>query len=144
MMSPPSLATAGRTRVSISSLIASTDLGVLGIEELAGRDVRAAGLDQRLAGEEEFGDHAEHGRPQVLPFAVALGHGNEVVGEENARDPGQFHQRPGERRALGLRRIARLERALLHHRAAGQEFQGRGIGGGFGLDEHGAGTPRPS
>ena len=34
--------------------------------------------------------------------------------------------------------LARGHRALAHHLAARQEFEGGGIGGGFGLDEHGA------
>ncbi len=138
MISPPSPATAGRTRVSISSLIASTVSEILRVEELAGRNcVGAAGRDQGLSRKKEFGHHAEYCRPQMLPFALALGHRNEVVGEEHAGDPGQLHQRLGERRALCFGRVARLECAVLHHQAARQKFQRRGIGGGFGLDEHG-------
>ena len=118
--------------------------GVLGVKELAGRDhVRAAGLDQRRAGEEEFRHDAQNGRTQMLPFAFGLGHGNEVVGEKDAAHPRQFHERLGERRALGLAQITRLERALVHHHASGQEFEGRGIGGHFGLNEHGLGSSRP-
>ena len=42
----------------------------------------------------------------------------------------------GERPALfGAGKIG--HRAFAHHLAAGQEFEGGGIGGGFGLDEHG-------
>ena len=42
----------------------------------------------------------------------------------------------GERPArLGAGEIG--HRAFAHHLAAGKEFQGGGIGGGFGLDEHG-------
>ena len=71
MMSPPSPATAGRTRVSISSLIVSTRLGVVGVEELVRRrGVAPPVSDQRRAGEEEFGDDAEHGGAQMLPLAL--------------------------------------------------------------------------
>ena len=115
---------------------------VLGIEELAGRDrVGAARFDQRRAGEIELGHDAEHGGPQMLPFALGLGHRDEVVGEEHAAHARQLHQRLGERRALGLSDVARLERPLIHHRPSGKEFEGRRIGGGFGLDEHGR-TPQ--
>ena len=118
--------------------------GVLLVEELAGRDRVGAALgDQRLARQIELCDNAEHCGPQVLPLAVGLGHRNEVIGEEYASDARQLHERLGERRALGRLEVARLERALLHHRAPGQEFEGRGIGGRFGLNEHGALLLRP-
>ena len=110
-------------------------LGVLGVEELLFRRRGRPGKDRR-AGKEELGDDSEHRRLELAPFAVALGHRNEVGGEEHAADPGQLHQRLGERRSLRLGRVAGLEGAGFEHRAAGQEFQRRRVGRRLGLDEH--------
>ena len=96
--------------------------------------------EDRRAGKEEFGDDAEHGGPQMLPLAFALGHRDEIRREEHAADAGQLHQGLGERRALGLLRVQSFERARVQDRAAGQEFEGGRVRRGFGLDEHGPGS----
>ena len=44
----------------------------------------------------------------------------------------------GQGRARGRLGIGEIRRALLHHRAPRQEFEGRRVRRGFGLDEHGA------
>ena len=60
VMSPPSMATAGRTRVAISSLMTSTVSAVGLVEELvAGVHRGVAVVDHRLAGEEVLHDGAE-------------------------------------------------------------------------------------
>ena len=124
------------------SLIVSTSLGVAFLEEFAGALGRfALALDERRAREVEFGDDAENGRAQMLPFAGVLGDGDEIGREEDAAHARQLQQRLGERRMLGLVEIARLERAFIHDGSARQELQGGGIGGRFGLDEQG---PAPS
>jgi hypothetical protein len=41
-------------------------------------------------------DAAQDGRLQVLPFAIRLGDGDEVVAEENARDAGYGKQPLGQ------------------------------------------------
>ena len=81
---------------------------------------------------------AQDGGLEMLPIAVALGDGDEIAAEENAADFRDLEQRParGERPAdLGAGEIG--HRAGTHDVAAGEEFQGGGIGRGFGLDEHG-------
>src|SRR5579883_1855278 len=116
-------------------------VGVFLVEEFAGRvDRFGRAFEDRLAGEIEFRHHAENGRPQMLPFAVALGDRDEIRREIDAADAGHLHQGARERRALRLGRVARLERALRHDRPAGKELQGRRIRRGFGLDEQGAGS----
>ena len=134
-MSPPSPATAGRTRVSISSLIVST-VSESSAWKNSSSDARGGARKDRRAGEEELGDDAQHRRLELAPFAAVLGHRNEVGGEEHAADAGQLHQRLGERRSLRLGGVARLEGAGFEHRAARQEFEGRRVGRRLGLDEH--------
>src|ERR1700727_1376606 len=64
--------------------------GVLGVEELAGRDgVGAARFDQWRAGEIEFGHDAKHRGPEMLPLASGLGDPDEVIGKEHAADSGK-------------------------------------------------------
>ena len=70
------------------------------------------------------------------------GHGQEVGAEEHPRDAAKREDRRRQRRGRGLVGVAELARALAEHVAAGQELQDVGIGGGFGLDEHG--RPRSS
>ena len=70
-------------------------------------------------------DGAEDRRLQVLPLAVGLGDGDEVVAEEHAGDARDLEQALGERRRRGARGIAGIEGAFGHHDPAGQELQGR-------------------
>jgi hypothetical protein len=81
-------------------------------------------------------DRAQDRGLQVLPLAIRLGDGHEVGAIEHAGDAGHGEQPFGERRAGGGFAIGKLHRAALEHHAAWNEFQGGGIGGGFGLDEH--------
>ena len=100
-MSPPSPATAGRTRVSSSSLIWATISCVLGGDIFLGR-ASALALDHRAAGDEVLHDGAEHLRLQRLPGGVVgLGHGDEVAAEEDPRDAREREQRGGQRAARG-------------------------------------------
>ena len=75
VMSPPSLATAGRTRVSIRSLICLDRLGIGLVEELVflvGHLVARRGAvgQQRRAGHIVLHDGAEDRGLQMLPVAV--------------------------------------------------------------------------
>ncbi len=83
-----------------------------------------------------FHDGAEDHRLELLPFAGALGHGDEIGAEEHAADAGDAEQPLGERRLRRLFGVAQIERAVFQHRLAGQEFQGRRVRRRFGLDEH--------
>jgi hypothetical protein len=113
--------------------------GVLLVEELlAVLFCRAIAVgEDRRAGHEVLHDRAEDGRLQMLPFAVRLRHGDEVVAEEHGRDARHGKEPLGERGDFASFRSLRLERAFRHHDAAGQEFQGGRIGSRFGLDKHG-------
>ena len=134
-MSPPSWATAGRTRVSSSSLIWRDDLVFLA----GGFAPRRSADDHRAAGGEMLHDHAEHGGLQHLPVLVAvLGDGDEIGAEEHAGDALDAEQ------ALGQRRTPRAPRGrgnppCPHAITArpGRNFRVGGIRGLFGLDEHG-------
>ena len=142
VMSPPSLATAGRTRVSIRSLMvatvsASSSLKNSSSSSAASSLADAAVGEQRRAGHVVLHDGAEDRRLEMLPVAVVLGHGDEVGAVEHAGDAGHAEQLFGERRARGGLAIGEFHGAAVEHGAAGNEFQGGGIGGGFGLDEHG-------
>jgi hypothetical protein len=90
----------------------------------------------RGAGHEMLHDGGEDRRLHVLPLALALGHGDEVVAEEDAGDAGDLEQALGKGRRRRARRVAGIEGAFRHHHLAGQELQGRRIRRGFGLDEH--------
>ena len=50
--------------------------------------------------------------------------------------PSISNSRAASGEALLVVGIEKLHRALVEHRPARDEFQGRWIGGGFGLDEH--------
>ena len=76
-MSPPSLATAGRTRVSSNSLIWSHDLLILGRYVFLGHHCR--GLDSWAPGDEVLHKRSKDLRLKFLPgLVLCLGHGNEV------------------------------------------------------------------
>ena len=110
-MSPPSCATAGRTRVSISSLIwsmmsasagSSSNVGFVGDVDAGG----AAGREQRRAADEMVEQGLEHQRLEVGPGdAGRRGHRDEVAAEEHALDHAAVEQAP--RRAARLRRSRR-------------------------------------
>ena len=70
-------------------------------------------------------------------LVAALGHGDEIGAEEDALDLGDGEQAGRQRRAGTSLGIGEIDGALGHDRAAGNEFQRRRIGRGFGLDEHG-------
>ena len=82
-------------------------------------------------------DGAEHRRLDVRPLARRLGDGDEIAAEEHAGDAGNGKQALGERRGMRLAGVAVIGGAVAEDDAAGQELQGRRIGRGFGLDEHG-------
>ena len=73
-------------------------------------------------------DDTENGRLQMLPFAVALGHADEVGGEEHALDAIDLEQTRRKRRGFARLGIEELQRALCEHGPAWDEFQGRRIG----------------
>ncbi|MNY47954.1 hypothetical protein D3C86_1832540 [compost metagenome] len=81
-------------------------------------------------------DDTENGRLDMGPVGVVLGDRDEIGTQEHAGHAGYPEQ------ALGQRRIARgfdaaeIARLTHQHVAPRQEFEGRGIGRGFGLDEH--------
>ena len=70
-MSPPSWATAGRTRLSSSSLIVLHDL-LVGLGEILARALAFGRLVERhrSAGEIVLHDDAEHRRLEMLPLAL--------------------------------------------------------------------------
>ena len=111
VMSPPSWATAGRTRVSISSLMVATVSESSSREELLAALVLGLLAEDRHAGEEMLHDRAEDRRLEVLPLAVGLGDGDEIVAEEDAADARHGEQPLGERRTLRLAGGAVLGRA---------------------------------
>ncbi len=104
-MSPPSCATAGRTRVSISSLICATTSEVFVAVAFLG--LVGGALHQRQAAGEMLHHRAQDRGLEVLPVAVALGHRNEIGAEENAADLRDLEQRPAPRRSA--RRFRRWE-----------------------------------
>jgi hypothetical protein len=84
-----------------------------------------------------FHDGAENRRLEVLPVGTILGDGDEVVAEEDAGNAGNTEQLGGERRSAPASSASRKSAVpLIHHHLAGQELQGRGVGRGFGLNEH--------
>ncbi len=121
VMSPPSLATAGRTLVSIRSLMVAT----------------VSASASLSAGHVVLHDGAEDCRLEVLPVAVVLGHGDEVGAVKYAGDARHVEQSLGERRARRGLAVGEFHGAAVEHGAAGDEFQGGGIGRGLGLNEHG-------
>jgi hypothetical protein len=72
----------------------------------------------------------------MLPFALALGHADEVGAEEHAGDAVDLEQAGGERRAFALGGIAEFHGSFAEHGPAGQEFQGGRVGRRFGLNKH--------
>ena len=90
---------------------------------------------QRRAGHIVFHDGAEDRRLEMLPVAVVLGHGDEIGAVEHAGDAGHVEQpaASGERAAASRLANSRVPPSA---GAAGNQFQGGGIGRGFGLDEH--------
>src|ERR1700722_17997262 len=81
-------------------------------------------------------DGAEDHRLELLPFAVALGDGDEIRTKEDAADARNVEQALGERRLRRLLGPAQIEGAVFQHRASGQELQCRRIRRRFGLDKH--------
>src|SRR4029078_7561674 len=81
-------------------------------------------------------DGAENGGLEMLPFALALGHADEVGAEEHAGDAVDLEQAGGERRAFALGGIAEFHGSFAEHGPAGQEFQGGRVGRRFGLNKH--------
>ena len=133
-MSPPSPATAGRTRVSISSLIVST-VSESSAWKNSSSDAAAA---------PESTGAPERKNSVTTPSTAGLSwlHSPSFLvtemksGAKNTPPtPGNLHQRLGERRSLRLGGVARLESAGFEHRAARQEFERRRVGRRLGLDE---------
>src|SRR6185503_11260408 len=77
----------GRAHPGINELLDLGDnlrvspVAIVGVVPLFG-----AAFEQRQAMGEMFHDRAKNGRLDVLPVAVALGHGNEIGAEEDARN----------------------------------------------------------
>src|SRR5262245_30515137 len=131
----------GRPDAGLEQFLDGFDrLFVLGREELV--PLAAVGslrcLGDRGAGEIVLHDDAENGRLQMLPFALALGHADEIGAEEHAPDALELEQACGKGRGLARLGIEKLQGAVREHRPARKEFQGRGIWCGFGLNEHGS------
>ena len=130
-MSPPSCATAGRTRVSISSLIwsmmsASAGSSSKSASSATWMPAARAGREQRRAADEMVEQGLEHQRLEVGPrHARRRGHRDEVAAVEHAFDHAAVEQRRGERRGLGALGVGEVARARLHHGLAGQELAGR-------------------
>ena len=134
-MSPPSWATAGRTRVSISSriclMIASSS------SPAPSSSSAASGADDRIARHVVLHDRAEHrGLEHVPVLTGGLGDGDEVRPEEHAGHAVDLEQAARERRGCGILRFREVRHAAGHHLASGQELQGRRVRRLFGLDEH--------
>ena len=107
-MSPPSCATAGRTRVSISSRIWATISASAGSSSISASGATwmppaLAGAEQRRVAGEMVEQDLEHLRLQLPPFdAGRRGDRDEVAAEEHALDLAGREDRLGERRGLGL------------------------------------------
>ena len=97
-MSPPSFATAGRTRVSINSLMVATVSASLASKNSSSSPVagRLALGEQRRAGHVVLHDGAEDHRLELLPLAVGLGHGDEIGAEEHTADAADLEQALGQ------------------------------------------------
>src|SRR5262245_53601975 len=131
----------GRADAGLEQLLDGLDrLFVLGREELI--PLAAVGslrcLGDRGAGEIVLHDDAENGGLQMLPFTLVLGHADEIGAEEYPLDALDLEQTCGKGRGLARLGIQKVQGAGLEDRPAREEFQGRGIWGGFGLDEHGS------
>ena len=100
--------------------------------------VPSGAVGDRGAREIVLHDDAENGGLQMLPFALALGHADEVGAEEHALDALDLEQTRGKRRGLARLGIEKLQGAVREHGPARKELQGRGVWGCFGLDEHGS------
>ncbi len=70
VMSPPSLATAGRTRVSINSLMVSTVSASASLKNSVRVRLLRAVAQQRFAEHVVFHDGPQHGRLEMLPVAA--------------------------------------------------------------------------
>ncbi len=135
-MSPPSPATAGRTRVSSSSLIWSTTSWSAGSTSSSDQVVIVT-VDHRQAGDEMVHDGAQHPWLQRLPGnLVGPGDGDEVGAQENAADAFQAEQRGCQRAAGGDCGGGEVGRAEVHDVPPRQEFQRGRVWGAFGFDEH--------
>jgi hypothetical protein len=73
-------------------------------------------------------DGAEDRRLDVLPFAVGLGDGDEIVAEEDAADAIDGEQALGERRAAGLVGGAVLGGPAPRTTRPGRNFRVAGLG----------------
>ena len=102
-------------------------------------------IDRRLArrhdgrtGHEMLHDDAQHSRLHMVPFQlVGLGDGHEIVAEEDALDARYAKQLFAQRRdAVRSGSLWKVDGTRLRDDLAGQEFQCRGVGRGFGLNEH--------
>ena len=75
----------------------------------------------------------------MIPRAgFSLGHSDKVVAKEHTRHPAGGKDPRCERRAGRGLSTGKVCGAGLQHGLAGQKLQRRGVGCGFGLDEHGA------
>ena len=139
-MSPPSPATAGRTRVSSSSLIWATISSSSGAISSARSSPRVA-LDHRATGDEML-----HDRRRAPAASAPARRSSSVLvtvmkspPRKTRATPGRANSALGQRAALGGGGRGEIGSAVAHDVAAGQELQGGGIGRAFGLDEHVAG-----
>ena len=79
----------------------------------------------------------EHLWLEIAPADAGRGsHGDEIAAEEHVHDFARIEDRLRQRAGLGGFGGGEFARALLHDRLAGQELEARGVGRGFGLDEH--------
>src|SRR6266511_3424615 len=111
-MSPPSLATAGRTRVSISSLMVATVSESFGSKNSRASSA-AAPVSPRTSGAPDMkcSMMAPRIRLELLPFAARPGDGDEIGAKEDAGDAFDPEQALGERRLRGGGLVAHVERA---------------------------------
>ena len=143
-MSPPSCATAGRTRVSSSSLIwsmMSASAGSSSKSPGVRRDLdagRAALPEQGRIEHEMIEQDRSTSGSSWSHSTVGRGRDrDEVASEIDAVDHAGGEQRLGQRAGLGGVGIGEVAPARLHHGPAGQELAGRRVGRLFDLDQHG-------
>ena len=74
----------------------------------------------------------------MLPFAIALGHGNKFIAVKHTGHAFDGKKALSERRALGGFCITNFKRAALHQAATWQKFQSGWIWSSFGLNKHDA------
>src|SRR3981081_343132 len=140
VMSPPSLATAGRTRVSIRSLMVATvsasaslknsssssaasSLPTLPSAKSGAPDLQCSMIPPRTPRLRHimFHDRAEDRRLEMLPVAVVLGHGDEVGPVKYAGDAGHAKQFFGERRARRGLAVGEFPGAAVEHSTDGDD-----------------------